>query len=325
METRELGRDGLTVTEVGLGCWQLGGGWGNPWDDAIAQQILETAYASGIRSFDTADGYGGGESERSLGRFLPTHPEITIATKLGRVGMYPTGYTREAMRQATLNSLQRLGTDRLELTQLHCVPTEELRKGDVFCWLREQREEGLIARWGASVETVEEGLICLEQEDITSLQVILNLFRRKLVVELLPRAQEKGVGIIARVPLASGLLTGKFGQETEFAAGDHRNFNRDGQRFNVGETFAGVPFETGVELVRELERMLPEGMSMAQMALRWILDHEAVSAVIPGASSPRQARANAKVSDLPPLSAALHERLSAFYWEKVHAHVRGPY
>jgi aryl-alcohol dehydrogenase-like predicted oxidoreductase len=325
METRKLGSDGLTVTAVGLGCWQLGGGWGNPWDDAIAQETLATAYRSGIRFYDTADGYGGGESERSLGRFWNTHPEITIATKLGRTGMYPDGYTRDAMREATRNSLARLDTDQINLTQLHCVPTEELRKGDVFRWLREQREEGLIARWGASVETVEEGLICLEQEDITSLQVIFNLFRQKLVDELLPVAQERGVGVIARVPLASGLLTGKFGKETAFAAGDHRNYNRDGQRFNVGETFAGVPFETGVELVDELEEMVPEGMSMVQFALRWILDHEAISAVIPGASSPRQARANAQVADLPPLSDELHERLSAFYWDKVHEHVRGPY
>jgi aryl-alcohol dehydrogenase-like predicted oxidoreductase len=325
MDTRELGRDGLTVTEVGLGCWQLGGGWGQTWDDEVAQETLRTAYEAGIRFYDTADGYGGGESERSLGRFRETQPEITIATKLGRTGMYPDGYTREAMRQATQASMERLRMERLDLTQLHCVPTEELRKGNVFRWLREQRDEGLIARWGASVETVEEGLICLEEEDVTSLQVILNLFRQKLVKELLPAAQERGVGIIARVPLASGLLTGKFSKETEFAPGDHRNFNRDGDRFNVGETFAGVPFETGVELANELEGMVPEGMSMAQFALRWILDHEAVSAVIPGASAPRQARANAEVSDLPPLSEELHERLSAWYWEKVHEHVRGPY
>jgi aryl-alcohol dehydrogenase-like predicted oxidoreductase len=239
--------------------------------------------------------------------------------------MYPDGYTRDAMRAATLNSLERLGTARLDLTQLHCVPTEELRRGDLFRWLHEQREEGLIARWGASVETVEEGLICLEQEDISSLQVIFSLFRQKLIKELLPKAQERGVGIIARVPLASGLLTGKLSKETEFGTGDHRNYNRDGQRFNVGETFAGVPFEIGVELVSELEEMVPEAMSMVQMALRWILDYETVSAVIPGASSPRQARANALVSDLPPLSEELHARLSAFYWDKVHEHVRGPY
>jgi len=184
---------------------------------------------------------------------------------------------------------------------------------------------GLIARFGASVETVEEGLICLKQEGLTSLQIIFNLFRQKPVRELLPIARVKGVGIIARVPLASGLLTGKFSKETVFKKGDHRYYNRDGQRFNVGETFAGIPFEVGIDLIDELERMLPEGMPMVQMALRWILDHDAISVVIPGASSPEQARTNASIPDLPPLSEELYGKLSEFYWEKVHAHVRGPY
>jgi aryl-alcohol dehydrogenase-like predicted oxidoreductase len=325
VKNRKLGAGGLEVTECGLGCWQLGGGWGNPWDDTVAQDILETAYTSGIRFFDTADGYGNGESERSLGRFRRTHPDIVIATKLGRVGMYPDGYTREAMEAATRASLARLGVERLDLTQLHCVPTEVLRDGRVFDWLREQRDQGLIARFGASVETVEEGLICLEQEGLTSLQIIFNILRQKPVEELLPQARAKGVGIITRVPLASGLLTGKFTKRTTFKAGDHRTYNRDGQHFNVGETFAGVPFETGVELVDDLKDMLPDGTSMTQMALRWILDHDAVSAIIPGASSPEQARANARISDLPPLPAELHQRLSEFYWQRVHDHVRGPY
>jgi aryl-alcohol dehydrogenase-like predicted oxidoreductase len=239
--------------------------------------------------------------------------------------MYPDKYSREAMLAATRGSLERLGVDRLDLTQLHCVPTGLLREGKVFDWLREQRDQGLIARFGASVETVEEGLICLEQEGLTSLQVIFNLFRQQLVEELLPKARDKGVGIIARVPLASGLLTGKFSKQTAFKEGDHRNYNRDGQRFNVGETFAGVPFETGVELVDDLKEMLPDGVSMVQMALRWILDHDAVTAIIPGASSPQQARANASISDLPPLSEELHQRLAQFYTQRVHDHVRGPY
>jgi aryl-alcohol dehydrogenase-like predicted oxidoreductase len=326
MKERALGSEGLAVTDVGLGCWQLGGGWGNPWDDGIAQDILGAAYASGVRFFDTADGYGGGESERSLGRFRQTHPDTVIATKLGRSGgIYPDGYTREALRAATEASLARLGVERIDLTQLHCVPTEVLRVGEVFDWLREQRDQGLIARFGASVETVEEGLICLEQEGITSLQIIFNIYRQKPLAELLPKARGKGVGIITRLPLASGLLTGKFSKETTFKEGDHRTYNRDGQRFNVGETFAGLPFEKGVELANALKDMCPPGMSMVQMALRWILDQEAVSVVIPGASSPAQARANAAVSDLAPLPAALHEQLSAFYQEQVHDHVRGPY
>lgn len=326
MKTRNLSAAGPEITECGLGCWQLGGGWGNPWSDDVAQQTLQAAYDAGIRFFDTADGYGGGESERSLGRFRQSHPEIMIATKLGRSGgIYPDGYTREALLAATRASLERLGVDRLDMTQLHCVPTEVLREGQVFDWLREQREQGLIERFGASVETVEEGLICLEQEGLTSLQVIFNLFRQKLVTELLPKAQKKGVGIIARVPLASGVLTGKFSRETVFGEGDHRSYNRDGQRFNVGETFAGVPFRVGVELVEEMKERVPAGMSMVQMALRWILDHDAVSAIIPGASSPEQARANARISDLPPLPAELHEWLSVFYKERIHDQVRGPY
>jgi aryl-alcohol dehydrogenase-like predicted oxidoreductase len=205
------------------------------------------------------------------------------------------------------------------------VPSEVLREGKVSDWLREQRDQGLIARFGASVETVEEGLICLEQEGITSLQIILNTFRQKPIEELLPRAREKGVGIITRLPLASALSTGKFSKETAFRAEDRQSYNRDGQRFNVGETFAGIPFETGVELVDELKRVLPEGMSMVQMALRWILDHEAISVVIPGASSPEQARANARISDLAPLPEELHQQLSDFYRQRVHEHIRGPY
>jgi aryl-alcohol dehydrogenase-like predicted oxidoreductase len=325
MKNRQLGSVGLQVSECGLGCWQLGGGWGNPWNDDTAQQILHAAYNAGIRFFDTADGYGNGDSERSLGRFRQNHPDVVIATKLGRVGMYPDGYTRGAMLTATRASLDRLGVEQLDLTQLHCVPMAELRKGQVFDWLRAQRDQGLIARFGASVETVEEGLICLEQEGLTSLQIIFNLFRQKPLDELLPRARDKGVGIIVRVPLASGLLTGKFGRQTTFMSGDHRNYNRNGQYFNVGETFAGVPFTKGVELVNELKAMLPEGMSMVEMALRWILDQEAVSVVIPGASSPQQARFNASISDLPSLPHDLHEQLATYYTQHIHQHVRGPY
>lgn len=326
MKTRPLGRDGLPVTECGLGCWQLGGGWGNPWSDDTAQDILSAAYTNGIRFFDTADVYGDGESELSLGRFRESHSDIIIATKLGRRGgLYPDGYTEESVRAATRQSMERLGVNRIDLTQLHCVPTEVLHEGKVFDWLRSQREDGLIAAFGASVETVEDGLICLEQEGITSLQVIFNVFRQKLAHELLPMARERGVGVIARVPLASGLLTGKLRKNTGFAKDDHRNFNRDGEAFNVGETFAGIPFEKGVDLSEELREYVPEDLSMAEMALRWILDHDAVSVVIPGASSPAQAEANARISDIPPLPGALHERLSDFYGRAVHDHIRGPY
>lgn len=326
METRPLGDQGIQATEVGLGCWQIGGGWGAPWSDAIAQDTLTAAYEAGVRFFDTADGYGDGESERSLGRFRRSHPDITIATKLGRSGgLYPDNYTEEGLRSATLSSMERLGVDCIELTQLHCVPPEVLRNGSVFNWLRRQRDDGLIGAFGASVETVEEGFICLEQEGLTSLQVIFNIFRQKPAEELLPAARAQDVGIIVRLPLASGLLTGKLSKSTVFSEEDHRNFNRDGQAFNVGETFAGLPFEKGVELSEQLREYVPEGMSMVQMALRWILDHEAVSVVIPGASSPQQAEANAAVSDLDPLPLALHASLREFYEQEVHEYIRGPY
>jgi aryl-alcohol dehydrogenase-like predicted oxidoreductase len=325
MKTRTLGANGAHVTECGLGCWQLGGGWGNPWSDDIAQDILSTAYDNGIRFFDTADVYGDGESELSIGRFRKTHADIMIATKLGRRGIYPHGYTKESLAEATRESMDRLGVDQLDLTQLHCVPTEVLRQGEVFDWLRDQREKGLIQAFGASVESVEEGLICLEQEGLTSLQVILNIFRQKLAYELLPKAAERGVGIIVRLPLASGLLTGKLKKDTVFLKEDHRNFNRDGQVFNVGETFAGLPFERGVALSEALQVFVPETMTMAEMSIRWILDHEAVSVVIPGASSATQAAGNAKISDLPPLPESLHQNLRMFYEENVHDYIRGPY
>lgn len=326
MKTRELGSSGLQVTECGLGCWQLGGGWGKPWDDETAQEILAAAHGRGVSFFDTADGYGGGESERSVGRFLRSHHDVTVATKLGRCGgLYPDGYTEEGLLAATRDSMDRLGVDRIDLMQLHCVPTDVLRDGRVFDWLRRQRDDGLIGAFGASVETVEEGLLCLEQEGLASLQVIFNVFRQKPAEELFPKAMERGVGIIVRLPLASGLLTGKLKRDSVFPEEDHRNFNRDGQAFNVGETFAGLGLEKGVELSEKVGEHLPEGLTMAQMAIRWILDHEAVSAVIPGASSPNQAIGNAGVSDLPPLPRSLHETLAGIYRQDVREHVRGPY
>ncbi|MES2263270.1 MAG: aldo/keto reductase [Pseudomonadota bacterium] len=325
MQLRKLGRDGLHVTEIGLGCWQLGGGWGNEWDDVVAQQILEAAHASGVRFIDTADVYGDGASERSIGAFLRRHDDVTVATKLGRGAIYPDGYSRASLRRATELSLERLGVRQLDLTQLHCVPLPVLQEGRVFDWLREMRDDGMIARFGASVETVEEGLLCLQQEGLSSLQVIFNVFRQKPLERLLPLARDKGVGIIVRLPLASGLLTGKLTRDTVFRSDDHRNFNRDGQHFNVGETFAGIEYGTGVALAERIAAEVPPGMTMAQMALRWILDHEAVSVVIPGASSAAQAHANAGAASLPPLPVAVHAALARLYQEEIHAAIRGPY
>lgn len=325
MQKRPLGHDGLAVPEIGLGCWQLGGGWGDHWDNDVAQQILASAYASGVRFIDTADVYGGGASERSIGEFLKSHKDLTVATKLGRGAIYPDGYSRGSVRAATEASLKRLGVDRLDLTQLHCVPPAVLRDGKIFDWLRELRDDGLIARFGASVETVEEGLICLEQEGLTSLQVIFNIFRQKPLEELLPKAKAKGVGIIVRLPLASGLLSGKMTRDTVFKADDHRNFNRDGAQFNVGETFAGLEYQTGVALSEEVATFVPAGMTMAQMSLRWLLDQDAVSVIIPGASSAAQVEANASAATLPPLDASIHAGLASLYRQKIHSAVRGPY
>ena len=327
MKQRTLGTEGFKVSEIGLGCWQLGGDWGPSVDQGKAFEILSAAVENGVSFFDTADVYGSGRSETLIGEFLRNCDQpIRVATKFGRSDeVYPDHYTEARLRRSVEGSLERLGVESLDLLQLHCIPTEVLRDGAVFDWLRSLKAEGLIRHFGASVETVEEGLICLEQEGLLSLQVIFNIFRQKLVTELLPQAQARGVGIIVRLPLASGLLTGKFTKDTQFEANDHRNFNRDGQCFNVGETFAGLPFEKGVELTDALAALKPEALSMAQFALRWILDHEAVSSIIPGASSPKQAAANAAISELEPLSAELHQAITQFYSERVCEHIRGPY
>ena len=327
MQRRQLGPDGLVVPEIGLGCWQLGGGWSNAWDDDIAQQTLQTAVDAGVRFIDTADVYGDGASERSIGRFLAGHRDagLVVATKLGRAGIYPNGYTRESLREATQRSLERLGVDALDLTQLHCVPTDVLRQGHVFDWLRELQQEGLIKRWGASVESVEEGLICLRQDGLASLQVIFNIFRQKPAEELLPRAADKQVGIIVRLPLASGLLGGKITRATTFRDDDHRNFNRDGAMFNVGETFAGLELERGIAATEQVAALVPAGLKMAQMALRWILDHPQVSVVIPGASRPDQVRANVDAAAVAPLSGELHDKVASMYRAHVRDFIRGPY
>lgn len=326
MQTRPLGNSGLSVSEVGLGCWQLGGDFGPVTPDTV-HQIVATALDQGIQFFDTADVYGGGQSEAYLGQILSERqPEPVIATKYGRgPGTYPDGYSLQDLRDSVKRAQDRLRRDRLDLLQLHCIPTEVLRRGEIFDWLRTVQQEGHISHFGASVETIEEGLICAEQTDLASLQVIFNLFRQQLLEELLPKAHNNGIGVIVRLPLASGLLSGKFTNDTQFAATDHRNYNRDGQAFSVGETFAGIPFDKGLELVEELRTFLPADMTLAEMAMRWLLDQEAVSAIIPGASTPDQVRSNAAVSELPPLSEELHQRLYRFYQDKVHSHIRGAY
>jgi aryl-alcohol dehydrogenase-like predicted oxidoreductase len=326
MKHRTFGKDSLRVSEVGLGTWQLGAEWGDV-EDATAEQILQTAVDKGITFFDTADIYGHGKSERRIGRFLQrTRANVTVATKLGRGSDpgWPDNFGADAIRRHTEASLERLGVDSLDLTQFHCIPPAELEKWGAFDTLRRLQEEGLIRRFGASVESIDEARACLKQEGLASLQVIFNIFRQEPARELFAEAAERGVAIIVRVPLASGLLSGRFDRQTTFAADDHRNFNADGQHFNVGETFAGVPFEKGLKFVQAIRPLVPEGMTMAQFALRWILDHAGVSTVIPGATSPEQVAANAAASELPPLGDDVHRPLRELYENQVRPHVRGP-
>lgn len=327
MKTRSF--HGIPVSEVGLGCWQLGGGdWGDV-SDAAALAILRSAYSHGVTFFDTADVYGGGRSEQLIGRWLrEDKPEgVFVATKLGRRGDpgWPENFTYASLRQHTLDSLARLQVETLDLTQLHCIPTDQYRSGEVFEHLRRLRAEGLIQRFGASVESMEEAALCLEQEGLVSLQIIFNVFRQKPIETLFNQAKAKGVALIVRLPLASGLLSGKFTAQTQFAASDHRSYNRDGAAFNVGETFAGLPFEMGVSLADQLKALLPDGLSLADAAQRWILDFDAVTTLIPGATLPSQVEANVAVSALPSLSSELHAAFTRFYTERVAAHIRGPY
>lgn len=326
MRSRPFGPARRPVSEVGLGTWQLGGDWGQVSDEQ-ALAILRAAVDAGTNLFDTADVYGAGRSESLIGRFLKeSNAPVFVATKLGRFSPpgWPQNFERAAIRQHTEASLKRLGVDALDLTQLHCVPTDVLRQGEIFAHLRELRSEGKIRAFGASVESVEEGLICLEQPGLASLQIIFSLLRQQAAERLLPEARKKNVAIFVRLPLASGLLGGKMTKQTRFAPEDHRTYNRNGEKFNVGETFSGLPFEKGVELADALKSYVPAGLTLPQMALRWCLDHEAVTAIIPGASSPAQAKANAAVSDLPPLPQPLRAQLADFHRAQVAPHIRGP-
>ena len=316
MEKRILGKTGREVGVIGQGCWQFGGDWGNVSDNS-AMGVLHAAADAGVTFFDTADVYGDGHSEELVGRFLKERGDdgIMVATKLGRRAdpFVAETYTRENLRAWTERSLKLLNVDTIELTQLHCPPTPVYSTLEVFDALDEMVEEGKLRHYGVSVETVDEAMTALERPGVATVQIILNVFRRKPLEQVLPAAERAGVGIIARVPLASGLLTGKFSEDTSFAPTDHRTYNRFGEAFDQGETFSGVPYELGVQASREFSGMVPEGFTPAQFALRWIIDQPGVSTVIPGASRPEQAAANAAAGSLPELSSDQLDALKRLY------------
>jgi aryl-alcohol dehydrogenase-like predicted oxidoreductase len=325
MKQRILGKSGLHVSEIGLGCWQLGGDFG-PVDDDRARQVLAAADAAGIDFWDTADVYGGGVSEQRIAAYRAARgPDVIVATKVGRGGaLFPDGYSRAAVREHIEGSAQRLGVDTLDLVQLHCVPPEVLADGEIMTWLEDFQSEGLLRHFGASVQTLDEARLAMRHPKLTSLQIIFNLLRQDAISALFPAAAEQQVGIIVRLPLASGILAGKMSLETRFAESDHRHYNRHGEAFSQGETFSGIPFETALELIEPIREMLPNGLSMAQLAMRWILDQPAVSTVITGATRSGQVTENASVSELPPLSPTLHERLAAYYRDHVRSRICVP-
>ncbi len=315
MEQRILGRTGRPVSVVGLGTWQLGADWGEVEDkDAVA--VLDAAVEAGVTFFDTADVYGDGRSETTIGRFLADNPDqdILVGTKMGRrVDQTPENYSLANFRQWIDRSRTNLGVDALDLVQLHCPPTSVYNSDEVYDALDTLVADGVIRNYGVSVERTDEALAAISRGSTASVQIILNAFRLKPLDEVLPAAKAAGVGIIARVPLASGLLSGKYTKDTAFAENDHRNYNRNGAAFDVGETFSGVDYETGLQAVREFADLVPDGVTTAQAALAWIIAQDGVSTVIPGARNPEQARANAAAADHAELGARISADVAGIY------------
>jgi aryl-alcohol dehydrogenase-like predicted oxidoreductase len=312
---------GRTVGVVGLGAWQLGADWGDV-SEADAHATLQAAVDEGVTFIDTADVYGDGRSEQIVGSFVKDKPELTVATKMGRrLAQEVANYNLDNFRAWNDRSRANLGVDTIDLVQLHCPPTPVFSTDAVYDALDLMVSEKRIKAYGVSVERVSEALAAIARPGISSVQIILNAFRLKPLEQVLPAALEAGVGIIARVPLASGLLSGRYDSQTTFAADDHRNFNRHGEAFDVGETFSGVDFEVGLEAVRRLRPLVPAGATMAQFALRWIIDQPGVTVVIPGARNPSQARANAAAADLAPLPASTLDEVKAVYDELIRPQV----
>jgi len=326
VETRILGKTERPVSVIGLGTWQLGGDWGEV-SEADGLALLEASVEAGVTFFDTADVYGDGRSEQLIGRFVADNPdlELTVATKMGRrMEQVPENYTLQNFRAWTDRSRRNLGMDQLDLVQLHCPPTAVYSADEVYDALDTLVADGVIASYGVSVETTDEALTAISRRGTATVQIILNAFRLKPLEYVLPAAQQAGVGIIARVPLASGLLSGKYTKDTQFAENDHRNYNRDGSAFDVGETFSGVDYETGVSAAvafSELVAALPFEVSPAQAALAWVAQQSGVSTVIPGARSIEQARSNAEAGSLARLPEDFFAAVTALYDREIRPQV----
>jgi aryl-alcohol dehydrogenase-like predicted oxidoreductase len=321
MEQRMVGRLGRSFSVIGLGTWQLGADWGAV-DPADAEATLESAVDAGITFFDTADVYGDGRSELFNGALLARHPEIFVATKMGRRAEQTLeNYSVTNFDAWNERSRSKLDVETLDLVQLHCPPDEVYASDAVFAALDAMVVDGRLRAYGVSVETCEQALAAIARPHVASVQIILNCFRLKPLEEVLPAAVEAGVGIIARVPLASGMLSGRYDANTSFAADDHRNYNRHGEAFDVGETFSGVPYEVGLEAVEELKRLVDPDVTLAQFALRWVIDQPGVSTVIPGARNPEQVRANAATAELAPLRAEQLQGVAEVYDRLIRPHV----
>jgi aryl-alcohol dehydrogenase-like predicted oxidoreductase len=324
MKYRKLGKTGFEVSEISLGTWQVGGKWGETFDDNTADTILNTAIDHGVNFIDTADVYGGGQSEQAVGRIVKQRPEtLYVATKCGRQIQPHTneGYQPEVLQKFVEDSLRNMQLETLDLIQLHCPPTEIYDRPEIFELFVKLKEQGKIKNMGVSVEKVEEALKAIEYDNVTTVQIIFNMFRLKPAEEFFARAVEQNVGIIVRVPLASGLLTGKFDKNTSFNKGDHRNFNRQGEAFDKGETFSGVPYDVGVEAAERLKKVFPNTENLAPFALKWILQFNEVSCIIPGASKTDQVYSNVSASELPDLTPDQMREVKQIYDEMIRPHV----
>ncbi|MBN1698019.1 MAG: aldo/keto reductase [Spirochaetales bacterium] len=316
MKYRTLGKTGFTVSEISLGTWQVGGRWGEPFNDGNAEEILHAAVDAGVNFIDTADVYSDGLSEAAVGKVIKQRKErVYVATKCGRK-IYPhtnEGYTPDVLQSYVEDSLRNMKLDCIDLIQLHCPPTEVYYRPEIFERFDKLKSEGKIRNLGVSVEKVEEALKAIEYPNVTTVQIIFNMFRQRPAELFFSQAKKKNVGIIVRVPLASGLLSGKFTGKTTFAEGDHRNFNRNGEAFDKGETFSGVDYEKGLEAVKKLECIFPPGTALVENALRWVLMFEEVNCVIPGASKKEQVVSNVKASDAAALTESEMKKVKELY------------